>query len=182
MLSRPGEDGVPAPTPTKREALTILERGHREVGRLIEQLPPPALSTTGIGGGAWSPADLLGHLAAWEGFALAALHAWDRRERAPIDIALDARGLNGVNTEALAEASARTPAQRRKGYEQTHAALVAAVRAVPADRWVKPPFTRGRPLGLRLGSILGGPGGPYRHADAHLPDLRAFVATHARRS
>ena len=87
-----------------------------------------------------------------------------------------------MNTDAFAAASARTPAQRRKGYEQTHAALVAAVRAVPADRWVKPPFTRGRPLGLRLGSILGGPGGPYRHADAHLPDLRAFVATHARRS
>ena len=107
---------MPGPTPTKREALTILERGHREVGRLIEQLPPRTLATTGIGGGAWSPADLLGHLAAWEGFALAALHAWDRRERAPIDIALDARGLNGVNADALAEASARTPAQRRKGY------------------------------------------------------------------
>ena len=61
---------MPAPTPTKREALTILERGHREVGRLIEQLPSRSLSTTGIGGGAWSPADLLGHLAAWEGFAL----------------------------------------------------------------------------------------------------------------
>ncbi len=73
--------------------------------RLIEQLPPRTLSTTGIGGGAWSPADLLGHLAAWEGFALDALHAWDRRERAPIDIALDARGLNGVNADALAEAS-----------------------------------------------------------------------------
>ena len=170
------------PAPTKREALTILERGHREVGRLIAQLPPRTLATTGIGGGAWSPADLLGHLAAWEGFAVAALHAWDRRERAPIDIALDARGLNGVNTDALAEASARTPAQRRKGYDQMHAALVAGVRAVPTDRWVRPPFTRGRPLGLRLGSILGGPGGPYRHADAHLPDLRAFVATYARRS
>lgn len=173
---------MPAPTPTKREALTTLERGHREVSRLIEQLAPRTLSTTGIGGGAWSPADLLGHLAAWERFALGALHAWDQRARAPIDIALDARGLNGVNEDALAEASARTAAQRRKGYEETHAALVAAVRAVPGDRWVEPPFTRGRPLGLRLGSILGGPGGPYRHADAHLPDLRAFVATHARRS
>ena len=93
--------------------------------------------------------------------------------------------MSGTRTFApriLKIASLRTPAQRRKGYEQTHAALVAAVRAVPADRWVKPPFTRGRPLVLRLGSILGGPGGPYRHADAHLPDLRAFVATYARRS
>ena len=173
---------MPAPTPTKREALAILASGHREVGRLIDRLPPRALSTTGIGGGAWSSADLLGHLAAWEGFGLDALHAWGRRERAPIDVALNARGLDGVNAEALAEATARTPARRRKGYLDTHVALVAAVRAVPADRWVKPPFSRGRPLGLRLGSILGGPGGPYRHADAHLPDLRAFVATLARRS
>lgn len=173
---------MPAPTPTKREALTILQRGHREVGRLIQQLPARALSTTGIGGGAWSPLDLIGHLAAWEGFAIDALHAWDRRERAPIDIALQARGLNGVNADALRAASERTPIQRRKGYEHTHATLVAAVRALPAARWIEPPFSRGRPLGLRVGSILGGPGGPFRHADAHLPDLRLFVATRTRPS
>ena len=54
-------------TPTKREALRLVERGHREVMRLIDELPSGALTRTGIGGGAWSPADLLGHLAAWEG-------------------------------------------------------------------------------------------------------------------
>lgn len=170
------------PTSTKREALAIVERGHREVMRLIDDLPPRALTRTGIGGGAWSPADLIGHLAAWEGFALDALGAWARRERAPIDIALDERGLDGVNADALAEASALRPTAIIKRSIETHVALVAAVRAVPADRWAKPPLTRGRPLGLRVGSILGGPGGPFRHADAHLPDLRAFVATHARPS
>lgn len=169
-------------TPTKREALATLERGHREVMRLIDDLPPRALTRTGIGGGAWSPADLIGHLAAWEGFALDALHAWSRRERAPIDIALDERGLNGVNADALAEASTLKPAALLRRSLQTHEALVAAVRAVPEDRWAKPPFSRGRPLGLRVGSVLGGPPGPFRHADAHLPDLRAFVVAHARRS
>jgi Mycothiol maleylpyruvate isomerase N-terminal domain len=173
---------VPATTPTKREALTIVERGHREVVRLIGDLPSKALTRTGIGGGAWSPADLVGHLAAWEGFALGALNAWERRARAPIDIALDERGLNGVNADALAEATSLKPSALVRRSLGTHAALVAAVRAVPADRWIKPPFTRGRPLGLRVGSILGGPGGPYRHADAHLPDLRAFVSTVARPS
>ena len=97
-------------------------------------------------------------------------------------MALGTRGLDGVNADALAEASALRPAVLRRRSLETHAALVAAVRAVPADRWTKPPITRGRPLGLRVGSILGGPGGPFRHADAHLPDLRAFVATHARPS
>lgn len=169
-------------TPTKREALTIVERGHREVMRLIDDLPSAALTWTGIGGGAWAPADLIGHLAAWEGFALGALDAWERRERAPIDFALDERGLNGVNADALAEASSRRPSALIKRSLETHEALVAAVRAVPADRWAKPPFTRGRPLGLRVGSILGGPAGPFRHADAHLPDLRAFVASRARPS
>jgi hypothetical protein len=172
---------VLATTPTKREALTMLERGHREVMRLIDELPPGGLTTTGVGGGAWSPADLVGHLAAWEGFALGALEAWARRERAPIDIALDERGLNSVNAEALAEASSLRPTTLIKRSLQMHAALVAAVRAVPADRWVRPPTTRSRPLGLRIGSILGGPGGPFRHADAHLPDLRAFVSSRARR-
>ena len=173
---------MPATTPTKREALTIVERGHREVARLIDELPPGSLTRTGIGGGAWSPADLIGHLAAWEGFALDALHAWSRRERAPIDIALDERGLDGVNAGALTEASTLKPSALVRRSLETHRALVAAVRAVPADRWAKPPLTRGRPLGLRVGSILGGPGGPFRHADAHLPDLRAFVATLARPS
>ena len=173
---------MPATTPTKREALTIVDRGHREVMRLIDELSPKALTRTGIGGGAWSPADLVGHLAAWEGFALGALNAWERRVRAPIDIALDERGLNGVNADALAEASSLKPSALVRRSLETHAALVAAVRAVPADRWIKPPFTRGRPLGLRVGSILGGPGGPYRHADAHLPDLRPFVSTIARPS
>ena len=128
---------MPATTPTEREALTILERGHREVMRLIDELPPRALTTTGIGGGAWSPADLVGHLAAWEGFALGALDAWARRERAPIDIALDARGLNGVNADALAEAASLRPSALIERSLETH---------------------------------------------AHLPDLRAFVSSRARRS
>ena len=173
---------MPATTPTNREALTILERGQRDVFRLIDHLPPRALTRTGIGGGAWSPADLVGHLASWEGHALDALDAWARRERAPIDIALDERGLDAVNAEALTEASSLRPSALIRRSLETHAALVAAVRAVPADRWARPPLTRGRPLGLRVGSILGGPGGPYRHADAHLPDLRAFVSTVARPS
>jgi DinB family protein len=165
--------------PTKREAIAIVEHGHREFTRLIDALPSRALTRTGIGGGAWSPADLIGHLAAWEGFALDALDAWARPQRAPIDIALEERGLEGVNADALAEASTLRPSALVRRSLETHQALIAAVRAIPAERWAKPPFARGRPLGVRVGSILGGPSGPYCHADAHLPDLRAFVAERA---
>jgi hypothetical protein len=169
---------VQRPIPTEREAISILERGHREVLRLVETLVPAARTTTGIGSGAWSPIDLVGHLASWERHALEAMDAWGRGERAPLDRALELRGLNGVNADNLAAAAKLEPDVLMR--RSTHAELVAAVRAVPPDAWVRPPLTRGRPLALRIGSILGGPAGPFRHVDAHLPTLRAFVETHAR--
>jgi hypothetical protein len=35
-------------------------------------------------------------------------------------------------------------------------------------------------VGERLGGLLGGPAGPFRHAEAHLQDLEAFVERHGR--
>jgi hypothetical protein len=35
-------------------------------------------------------------------------------------------------------------------------------------------------VGERLGGLLGGPAGPFRHAEAHLKDLEAFVERHGR--
>jgi hypothetical protein len=166
--------------PTKREVIAILERGHRDVLRLVETLPPAARTATGIGSGAWSPIDLVGHLASWERHALEAMDAWSRGERAPLDRALELRGLNGVNADNLAAAAKLKPDTLLRRSEETHTELIAAVRAVPAHAWVQPPLTRGRPLALRVGAILGGPKGPYRHVDAHLPSLRSFVGTHAR--
>ena len=166
--------------PTKQEALAILDRGDAAVRLLIDTLPPRARSATGIGSGAWSPLDLVGHLASWERHALEAKDAWDRGERAPLDRALEIRGLNGVNADNLAAAATLRPATLLHRSRDTHAALIAAIRAIPADAWVRPPLVRGRPLALRIGSILGGPDGPFRHADAHLPSLRTFVETHAR--
>jgi hypothetical protein len=106
--------------------------------------------------------------------------AWGRGERAPLDRALELRGLNGVNADNLAAAAKLEPDVLLRRSDATHAELVAAVRAVPPDAWVRPPLTRGRPLALRIGSTLGGPAAPFRHVDAHLPSLRAFVETHAR--
>jgi hypothetical protein len=166
--------------PTKREAIAVLERGDRTVRHLVDELPHAARSATGIGSGSWSPLDLVGHLASWERHALEALDAWARGERAPLDHALELRGLNGVNADNLAAAATLRPATLLRRSQETHTALVAAIRAIPADAWTRPPLARGRPLALRIGSILGGPKGPYRHADAHLPSLRAFVTMHVR--
>jgi hypothetical protein len=52
------------------------------------------------------------------------------------------------------------------------------MRDLSDERWLAPPTRRSRrPLAQKLGGILGGPSGGFRHADAHLPGLEAaFVA------
>lgn len=161
--------------PDRRDAVATLQRGDRSLTRLLERLPSGALTRRGIGGGDWSPLDLVGHVESWERHALDALDAWAHRRRAPIDVALQTRGLDAVNAEELTTAAGRPPTTVLRRASETHAALIAAIRAVSEDAWGRPPLTRGRSLGQRLGGILGGPAGPFRHVDAHLPDLRAFV-------
>ena len=161
---------------TRGDAIATLRRGDRSLTRLLDRIPSSGLIRRGIGGGDWSPVDLVGHLESWERHALGALEAWARRERAPIDIALGTRGLDAVNAEELAAVVGRPPSAVLRRARRTHAELVDAIRATPDDAWRRPPLTRGRSLGQRLGGILGGPSGPFRHVDAHLPDLRAFVA------
>jgi hypothetical protein len=161
--------------PSERQVLATLERGDREVRALIDRMPAGDLIRPGIGGGDWSPVDLVAHLTSWERHAVEALAAWARGDRAPIDRALAERGLNGVNADTLAAVSGMTARWILDRAATTHLELVNAIGAVSSDAWRRPPLGRGRPLALRLGSILGGPKGPYRHADAHIPDLRRFV-------
>jgi hypothetical protein len=161
--------------PTKRQALATLERGDREVRALLDQTQAADLARPGIGGGDWSPIDLVAHLTSWERHAVEALAAWVQGERAPIDRALHERGVNGVNADTFAAIAGLTPRRILAQAATTHQELVNAIRAVPSEAWRRPPLGRGRPLAIRVGSILGGPKGPYSHADAHLPDLRRFV-------
>ena len=161
--------------PTKRQAIAILERGDRDVHALFDPLTFAQRTRRGIGGGEWSPVDLLAHLASWERHGVEALDAWREGRRAPIDLALDERGVAGVNADTLAAAAALRPATVVRDARRTHAALVEAIQAVSTEAWERAPLGRGRPLGLRLGAILGGPTGPFRHVDAHLRDVRAFV-------
>jgi hypothetical protein len=161
--------------PSRREAIRILERQRSETLSLIDGLPRKALTTPGLGGGEWSPKDLIGHLASWEEYALDALAAWDRGERAPIDAlawSVSTARINRQNVERKAVWS--LPRVRRES-ERTFAELLAAIGAMTDARWRGPATPRGRkPLAHRLGGILGGPG-PFRHDESHLPSLRAFA-------
>jgi hypothetical protein len=162
---------------SRDEAIQVLGEGHAAASALLDRLPAAALTRPGLEGGEWSPVDLVAHLAFWERNALEALDAWSRGQTAPIDRALRDRGLNPVNAEAVVAARALAPADALRTGDETHRALMRAMRELSDERWLAPPTRRGRrSLARRLGGILGGPGGGFRHADAHLPGLEAFVA------
>jgi Mycothiol maleylpyruvate isomerase N-terminal domain len=163
--------------PAKDDALRILRDDHAEVRRLVDRLRPAAATRPGLGGGDWSPKDLLGHLTSWEQYALAAMGAWVDGRPAPIDLAIRSDGLNRVNRDAVEMKRDRPLRQILEEFEDIHEELHRALGAVPAQAWDAPPTTRAkRTLGRKVGGILGGPGGPFTHAAAHLPNLRAFVA------
>ena len=161
---------------TRLQAIAILEQGDEAVRELLARLSPGARTRRGIGGGDWSVKDLIGHLASWQEHALEALEAWDKDLGAPIDKALYARGTNVVNAEAVAAKAKLSWARVAREADANHERLVAAIATMSDERWERPATTRGRkPLGHRMGQILGGPAGGFRHAQAHLKDLKAFV-------
>lgn len=161
---------------TQDEAVAILAAGHSGVGELLAAQPRAALTRPGLGNGEWSPKDLIGHLASWESHALEALGAWSKGQLAAIDERLRVEGLVAVNAAEVARRAPRRLQAVRVEAERVHASLLAEIASLPAETWNRPtaPRTR-RPLWRRLGSILGGPAGPFRHAEAHLADLAAFV-------
>jgi len=169
------------PVPTRTEAIRILERDRRTNLGLLERLPARGLTTRGLGGGDWSPKDLIGHLESWEQHALDALEAWARGEPAPSDVALRSAGLNALNRAEVERKSRWSAAKSMERATDTHQRIVAAIRSLPDERWLAPATRRARrPLGRSIGGILGGPSGPFRHDAAHHPDLLEFVAAHAR--
>jgi len=169
-----------AETPiSRRDAVRLLDAGRREVLALLGRLPARAISRPGLGGGDWAPKDLIGHLESWEEHALAALEAWSRGAPAPIDRALRTDGLTAVNRREVERKAGRTARVALERAAATHHRLVTAIREMPKERWRSPATPRGRvPLGHRLGQILVGTRDPFCHDEAHLRDLRAFVATY----
>jgi hypothetical protein len=154
----------------------MLERGRAATDDLLARIPARHVATPGLGGGAWSARDLIGHLASWEEYALEAMRAWDRGDRAEIDrmwFTVSTAELNAANVERKA---AWPLAKVRRESSRTHEELLAAFRARSEAAWRAPATARARkPLGVRIGGILGGPAGPFRHDEAHHESLRSFL-------
>jgi hypothetical protein len=164
--------------PGRHDAVRLLREDRARTTKLLRQLSADLFVETGLGGGAWSPKDLVGHLETWEQHALDALEAIERGAPAPItqqQLDTDALNLREVERKAglSAEAVARSAAT-------THGRLLAALEALPDARWDAPEGQgTDRTVGDRLGSILGGSRGYFRHDPDHWDDLETFVAAHA---
>jgi hypothetical protein len=161
--------------------MRVLEEGRARIDELLDRLPKAAMTTHGVGGGTWSPKDLIGHLASWQEYALDALAAWERGERAPIDDLQFTLSTSALNDQAVRRKTGWSLAKVRRDAERMHDELLAAIRSMPDARWRSPATPRGRkPLGTRLGAILQGSGGArFAHDAAHVKSLRSFVEVHA---
>jgi hypothetical protein len=166
-------------TPGRDEAIRLAREDRERTNALLASIDPSAFETTGLGGGTWSPKDLVGHLETWEENALAALDAWDRSERAPIVAELQTLGTDEFNRQAVERKASMSADETRSSAEATHARMLERFGALSDARWSSEPIDGdGATVGARLGSTLGGELGLFRHDPDHWPDLESFAAAH----
>jgi DinB family protein len=165
--------------PGRDEAIRLAKEDRERTNALLASIDPSAFDTPGLGGGTWSPKDLVGHLETWEENALDALDAWDRGDRSPSAAQLEALGTDGFNAREV-ERKAPTPGDAvRTSAAETHARLLERFGALSDDRWSSAPAAgEQKSTAEQLGGILGGDLGYFRHDPDHWPDLEAFAAEH----
>jgi hypothetical protein len=166
-------------TPRRTDAIRLAREDRDRTNALLASIDPSAFETGGLGGGTWSPKDLVGHLETWEENALDSLDAWDRGEPAPIAAQLQALGTDAFNRREV-ERKAATPSDAmRTSAAATHARMLERFAALTDERWSSAPVAGDdSTVGASLGGTLGGELGPFRHDPDHWPDLEAFAAEH----
>src|SRR3954452_24401085 len=166
-------------TPRRIDAIRLAREDRDRRGALLASSERRRIATGGLGGGRWSPKDLVGHLETWEENALDSLDAWDRGEPAPIAAQLQALGTDAFNRPYV-ERKAATPIDAmRPSAAATHARMLERFAALTDERWSSAPVAGDdSTVGASLGGTLGGELGPFRHDPDHWPDLEAFAAEH----
>jgi hypothetical protein len=123
---------------TREEALAALRDGDRRIQRLVAKLSDADLARRSVlGGGDWSVADLLGHLASWEQRALDGIECWRKGRtwqllngnRAVDD--LNEANVRGWRRRGPAEPSAR----RRRSMTRSWPRSAGSPTATGARRW-----------------------------------------------
>jgi hypothetical protein len=170
------------------EAIEELRADRAHTDGLLDAIDRAAYETTGLGGGDWSPKDLIGHLESWDQHALDSIAAWRAGERSPIGVALESLGTDEVNRREV-ERKAVVPLEEvLTSAAGTHRALLDALASVSDDWWQGhqqgEDWLQGREQGEErsrgqmLGGVLGGSRGLFRHDPDHWPDLEAFAQEH----
>ena len=166
------------------EAVRLLEEQHAELAALFARLDEDAfVRRETIGGGDWSAKDLAAHMGIWEDLAIEVIAASGRGERPAVEDRFTGPGsgdrVNAEGVERYLNASAPDVLAR---FEDLHRRVIAAIGSTSDEAWTAEyPFDPDdRTLGDRIGSLLGSDDGGFTHASAHLPDLRAYVATISR--
>lgn len=168
-------------TLSRDQAIATLDEGQSALDALFarltdEQMMRPAT----IGGGSWSPKDLLGHVAFWEELASEALAAWRAGRHPPVEEILRSGqvGIDAANARDQEHTASQSLAEVRQRARVGHAAIVRAIADLSDQQW-QAPLTYSQAtekiLADLLGGILGAPRRPYGHAFAHLPDLASYV-------
>ena len=165
--------------PSRSEAIRFTRDDRQRTLALLDGLAADTFTTTGLGGGEWSPKDLIGHLESWEGFALEALDEWERGDAPAIGVQLQSLGTDELNRREVERKAGRSLEEIRTSAAETHARLLERFEALTDARWSEPPLAGEEfTVGGRLGSILGGTLGGFRHDPDHWTELEAFVAAH----
>lgn len=165
--------------PPRAEALAILEQSHQTLDGLIAQMDDAALARSGLGGGEWSPLDLIGHIAFWESMALSAAADWRAGRPAQIwnQFGPEGVGMDALNAANVESNRALPPATLREQARATYAEIVRLIETMTDEEWNAdaPGGETPHAVGEHLGALMGADDGPFRHGNAHLADLEAFV-------
>ena len=164
---------------SRDEAVGMLEQQHTAVAELLAELDEDAFARRGtIGGTQWSAKDLAAHLGTWEEIATGVIDASARGERPAIEDAFaSADATDRINADAEQRFLDAEPDDVLARFEDLHHRLVGAIRGMSEEAWAAayPQDPDDHTLGERVGSLVGSDDGPFVHASAHLPDLKAYV-------
>jgi hypothetical protein len=161
---------------SRAAALERLSSGWDEAIGLFARFDDEAFARRGtIGGGEWSPKDLLGHLALWEEICLIQLDAWWKDEPLRMDERFAPGGVDAINAWNERRKLRWSAARVRSDADKTHRRLLTAIEGLTDAEWrsiVPLPIVQRMTLGTRLGRLAGGPSGQFHHVRDHLAELR----------
>lgn len=126
-------------------AMEFLEE-EREAWRPFEALaaiPDDRMGAPVEGAHGWSARDLIGHLVAWQGWALATARDLAINETSPtkaqLDAAWDSGGGDQINADIEAEWQALSLDEVRRRLREVPGELRGYLTVVPETRWIKHP-------------------------------------------